>query len=119
MLAAEEISQSEFQNALENLKPIAYTNAEQRATMAEKFFGDILKIDKVEILKNLTKQEILVKLAEIQREAIQFDKNNDDLQVVNSVFVNWIGFCLRECYHPFINQFDIDDMIFPQYFPLT
>ena len=36
---------------LKNLKPtIEYTNAEQRATEAKKFFAKILKIDKVEIL---------------------------------------------------------------------
>ena len=33
--------------------------------MAKKFFTDILKIDNVEILENLTKAEIITKLKEI------------------------------------------------------
>ena len=73
-------------------KRIIYTKAEQRAAAAEKFFTEILKIDKVEILKNLTKKEVIAKLREIQTDAIHFDYVNDDPQAVNSVFINWIGF---------------------------
>ena len=82
---------------LEYYKPtIEYTNAEQRAAVAKKFFTEILKIDKVEILKNLTKKEIITKLKEIQTDAIQFEKDNEDPQVVNSVFINFVGFRLDD-----------------------
>ena len=64
--------------------------------MAKKFFTEILKIDKVEILKNLTKIETITKLKEIQTDAIQFEKDNEDPQVVNSVFINFIGFELND-----------------------
>ena len=56
---------------IEYFRPIyVYTNAETRAAAAKKFFSQILKIDKVEILKNLTKKEIIAKLEEIRKEAI-------------------------------------------------
>ena len=90
-----------------------------RAALAKKFFTDILKIDKVEILKNLTKKEIIDKLYEIERYAAVFDKKNDDPQVVNSVFIYWVGFCLNYSYHEFMDQLDIDERIFPHFFPLT
>ena len=109
-----------MKTVLEYFKPtIEYTNAEQRAAAAKKFFTEILKIDKVEILKNLTKIETLAKLKEIQTDAIQFDKDNEDSQVVNSVFINWIGFYLHPTNHQFMNQLDIDRMIFPPIFQLT
>ena len=52
---------------LHNLYPSAYyyTNAMKRAAAAESFFTRIFKIDKVEILKNLSKEEIIAKLNEI------------------------------------------------------
>ena len=66
-----EISENEKQWTLKSYPPsIEYTNAEQRAEAAEKFFTDILKIDKVEILKNLTKEEIINKMDEILIEAV-------------------------------------------------
>ena len=65
-----------------------------RAAAAEKFFKDILKIKKVEILKNLTKDQVVAKMKEIENEAIKFEEDNDELQAVNSIFINWVGFSL-------------------------
>ena len=64
---AKESSWAQKQNMLHNLYPPAYyyTNAMQRAAAAESFFTRIFKIDKVEILKNLSKEEIIAKLNEI------------------------------------------------------
>ena len=87
--------------------------------MAEKLFSEILKIDKVEILTNLSKEQIISKLDEINKEAMQFEQENDDPQVVNAVFIKWIGFYLHSTYHPFMDELEIDDRIFPKGFPLT
>ena len=65
-----------------------------RAAAAEKFFKDILKIKKVEILVNLTKDQVIAKMKEIENEAIKFEEDNDELQAVNSIFINWVGFSL-------------------------
>ena len=70
-------------------------------------------------MKNLTREEIISKFREIYKDAVEFDKNNDDPQVVNLVLVNWIGFSLDRKDHPFLDKLDIDRMIFPKNFPLT
>ena len=50
-----------------------YKDAEKRANEACKLFKDVLKIDKVEICLDYTKDKIIAKLAEIQIEAEQFE----------------------------------------------
>ena len=65
---------------LNNLYPPTYyyTNAIPRAAAAKKFFTEIFKIDKVEVLKNLSKEEIIAKLKKIIKEAVQFQQSNKD-----------------------------------------
>ena len=70
-------------------------------------------------MKNLTREEIISKFREIYKDAVEFDKNNDDPQVVNLVLVNWIGFSLDRKDHHFLDKLDVDRMIFPKIFPLT
>ena len=74
-----------------------------RARAAEKLFKDILKIDKVEVLVNLTKDQIIEKLNEIEAESTEFQSANKDRQATNAVFINWVGFNMQP--ENYYNQF--------------
>ena len=102
--AAGELTERQYKSKKEAYAPsLEYTDAFQRAEAAEKFFREILKIENVYIHTNLTKDQILTKLDVVLHEADRFDRENKDPQAVNAVFINWIGFCLREG-NPFLQN---------------
>ena len=74
-------------------KTLEYKDAELRAAEAVKFFKKILKIKHVEVLRNLSREEMVEVLNQLEREATLFEHSKDyDTQAVNAVFVNFIGF---------------------------
>ena len=74
---------------------LVYIDAELRAAEALKFFKDVLKIEHVEVLRNLSREEIIEIIKQLERKAIEFENSKDyDTQAVNVIFVNWIGFNL-------------------------
>ena len=84
-------------------KPLEYKDAELRAAAAVKFFRDVLKIKHVEVLRNLSREEIIEVIKQLEREAAEFENSKDyDTQAVNAIFVNWIGFKLSPETHPFM-----------------
>ena len=76
--------------AKNGLPDIPYDGALPRAEMARKLFNDILKYDKVEVCKNLTKEKIVEKLVALKTIADDFEKKNLN-QSVCHVSVIWIG----------------------------
>ena len=101
-------------------KPEEYKDAELRAAAAEKFFRKVLKISNVKILRNLSRDEMIEVLKQLERQATEFENSKDyDTQAVNAIFVNWIGFWLHSSTHPFIKEFNIDKRIFPPRIQLT
>ena len=58
-----------------DLEPLEWENAEERAKEAKKFYEEILGVDptRVQILKNLSKAEMVAKYEEIEKEAKQFE----------------------------------------------
>ena len=108
----------------DDLPPIEYTNAEDRANEAVGLFRDDLKIDpeKIKVCKNYSKQQILQLFDQMQDQSDSFEIDHEtDKHVVNAVIVLWIGFCLSEQNHPYIEDFEdiIDDSLYPPFFPLT
>ena len=101
------------------MKPLEYKNADSRATAAEKFFQDVLKFDNVKICRDYNKLSIITQLEEISNDAKEFDQNEKDSQAVNAVFVNWIGFRLKQKFHPWVKDFDADPRISIPFFYLT
>ena len=74
-------------------KTLAYKDAELRAAEAVKFFKNVLKIKHVEVLRNLSREEIIEVMKQLEKEANEFENSEDyDTQAVNAIFVNWIGF---------------------------
>ena len=79
----------------QNFKPLVYKDADLRAAEAEKFFNEVLKIAHVEVLKNLSREQIIEVINQLERKAAEFEHSKDyDTQAVNAIFVNWIGFYL-------------------------
>ena len=76
-------------------KPEEYKDAELRAAAAEKFFRKVLKIEHVEVLRNLSREEMAEIFNQLERKATEFERSKDyDTQAVNAIFVNWVGFDL-------------------------
>ena len=106
----------------DNLPAIEYNNADKRAEEARKFFVEEFKLDpkKVMVYEDLDKAFILSIFKSIKAEAQKFkEKNEQNANAAKAVFVNWIGFCLNLDYHPYLENFDIDDDLWPNFFPLT
>ena len=53
-------------------KPLEYKDAELRAAEAVKFFEKVLKIEHVEVLRNLSRNEIIEVMKQLEREAVEF-----------------------------------------------
>ena len=51
----------------EKLKPLVYKRGKERALKSKEFFETVMKLDAVEICRNLTKDEILEKFEEIKK----------------------------------------------------
>ena len=74
----------------------------------------------MQILKNLSKAEVVAKYEEIEKEARQFEVDHaSDTQAINAVFVAWFGFTLTKQKHPYLSDFNIDERIWPPFFHLT
>ena len=87
----------------QNFKTLVYKDADLRAAEAEKFFNEVLKIAHVKVLRNLSREEIIEVIKQLEREAAEFENSKDyDSQAVNVIFVNWIGFSLHESTHKFM-----------------
>ena len=98
-------------------KTLEYKDAELRTAGAVKFFKKILKIEHVEVLRNLSREEMVEVFKQLEKKATGFEHSKDfDTQAVNAVFVNWIGFDLQLSSAPFMKEFDIDRRIFPDRF---
>ena len=69
---------------------------------------------------NLQKKQIKDIFADIKSESNTFKtENENNLHAVKAVLVYWIGFSLSEDNHPFMDDLDIDDYIYPRIFQLT
>ena len=72
------------------------------------------------VYEDLDKAFILSIFKSIKAEAQKFkQKNEQNANAAKAIFVNWIGFCLNYDYHPYLDNFDIDDDLWPNFFPLT
>ena len=104
----------------EKYTPLVYKDAELRAAAAYKYFKQVLNIEHVEVLRNLSRAEIIVTLCKLNIQAAFFEHSRDyDTQAVNAIFINWIGFKLSPSLHEFVKDFEIDSRIFPPQFQLT
>ncbi len=74
-------------------KTLVYNDAIERGKQYESLFKDILDFDKVEICKDLSKADIISKLAAVKAEAEDFEKTNQD-QSVFAVSIVWVGYKL-------------------------
>ena len=98
---------------------LKYNDAEQRAAQSEIFFKEVLKVKVVKVYRNLQRKEIINIMFELHEVATEFENSKKyDTQAVNAIFVNWIGFSCDKSYS-FMNEFEIDERIFPPIFQLT
>ena len=66
------------------------------------------------------KKQIIDIFADIKSESKSFKSNNEkNLHAVKAVIVYWIGFCLSDANHPYMDDFDIAEGIYPRHFQLT
>ena len=111
-------SQSKIQR--NNLKPLLYNNADQRANEAEAFFKNDLKFDHTEICSDMNKQQIFEKFAEIQKFSDEFEMHyKKEKQSVLAIAIVWVGFKMIYATHPIITPEDYDHRIFPNVFELS
>ena len=85
---------------------------------------DDLKIDSenIKLHKNKTKEEILELFKDLQSQSDQFEKDHEDVKhAYKAIIVHWVGFCLQEQHHTFMEKFEdeIDEDLFPRIFQLT
>ena len=60
------------------LKPLVYKNAKERAEKSKAFFKDVMKLDSVEICEDFSRDDIIKKFAEIQKESDEFEATHKD-----------------------------------------
>ena len=93
-----------------DLPVLDYVNAEKRAEATVTLFRDVIKIapEKIKIIKNATKAELLALFKEIKDDAKRHeDENKDKPHSLKSFFFSCIGFQLDSQYHPYLKDFDI------------
>ena len=94
-----------------DLPPIEYNDAEERAEAAVSMYRDCLKIapQKIKVIKNATKAELLALFSQLQEYAEKYEnEHKNNIHSIQSFFFSWIGFRLKEQYHPYLKDFDID-----------
>ena len=78
-----------------DLPVLDYVNAEKRAEATATLFRDVIKIapEKIKIIKNATKAELLALFKEIKDDAKRHeDENKDKPHALKSFFFSCIGF---------------------------
>ena len=54
---------------LRELEPLIYKNAKDRAEKSKAFFKDVMKLDSVEICEDFSRDDIIQKFEEVQKES--------------------------------------------------
>ena len=95
-------------------------DAEIRAGQYEELFKDDLCYDDVQFFKDLSKETVLEKFEELKMLARKFEGLKEEEKAIICITVVWVGFKLMWNTHPFLkDDFQINDLIFPQLFGLT
>ena len=61
----------------EKYAPLVYKDAELRAAAAHKYFKRVLKIEHVEVLRNLSSKEMIEVFNQLERQANEFEQSKD------------------------------------------
>ena len=70
-----------------------YENAKDRAEKSKAFFKDVMKLDSVEICEDYSRDDIVKKFAEIQKESDEFEAaHKDNHQAIFGVYIAWVGY---------------------------
>ena len=88
-----------------------YTNSAENGELAVTVFEDYFKFDKVELIQNPSKQEVLTKIEEHKAESDEFEQNHDPKTVIALAIV-WVGFKLSDHFDHQIGimkQFDVKE----------
>ena len=77
----------------EGYEPLIYKDAMVRAEKTKTFFEESMKLENVEICEDFTREEIIEKFDEIQKEADKFEAaHKNDHQAVYGVYIAWFGY---------------------------
>ena len=80
--------------------PLVYPKAKERADKTKEFFEKDMQFTAVEVCMNLTKDEMVEKFQEIQKECSEFEEQHKaDNQGVFGVYIVYIGYYISATQH--------------------